>query len=143
MYQIIQTTHSYLAALTLLLLLVATVNGIIGANSQKAFEQKDASINRFALMAVHTMFLLGLTLLVLSPKVQFSNLKATMSDPFLRLYTIEHPFMNLIAVALVTIGFGRSKRAVGNGKKFKQTMIFFGLAFVIILSRIPWQYWFK
>jgi uncharacterized membrane protein len=144
MYPIIQPIHSYLAYLTLFLLAFATINGIMGANSQKAFEDKHLRINKFALIATHTMFLLGIILLFISPITQtaFADMKATMKNGVLRQYAIEHPTVNLIAVILVTIGNARVKRAVGNGKKFKQTMIFFGLALVLILSRIPWSNWF-
>lgn len=143
MYQIIQPIHSYLAYLTLFLLAFATINGIMGASSQKAFEDKDARINKFALIATHTMFLLGIILLFISPLAQsaFADMKAAMKNSTLRLYAVEHPAINLTAVILVTIGNARVKRAVGNGKKFKQTMIFFGLALVLILTRIPWSAW--
>lgn len=145
MYQIIQPIHSYLAYLTLFLLAFATLNGILGSGSQKAFEEKHARINKFALIATHTMFLLGIILLFISPITQsaFADMKATMKDSTLRKYAIEHPTVNLIAVILVTIGNARVKRAVGNGRKFKQTAIFFGLALVLILSRIPWSAWFN
>jgi len=143
MYPIIQPIHSYLAYLTLFLLAFATINGIMGNSSQKAFEEKDLRINKFALIATHTMFLLGIILLFISPITQtaFGDMKATMKDATLRKYAVEHPTINLIAVVLVTIGNARVKRAVGNGKKYKQTMIFFGLALVLILSRIPWSAW--
>ncbi|GAB3523672.1 hypothetical protein [Emticicia fontis] len=145
MYQIIQPIHSYLAYLTLFLLAFATLNGIMGSSSQKAFEEKHLKINKFALIATHTMFLLGIILLFISPITQaaFADMKATMKDSTLRQYAVEHPTINLIAVILVTIGNARVKRAVGNGKKFKQTAIFFGLALVLILSRIPWSAWFN
>ncbi|MBA4850987.1 hypothetical protein [Emticicia sp. BO119] len=145
MYQIIQPIHSYLAYLTLFLLAFATINGIMGSSSQKAFEEKHLKINKFALIATHTMFLLGIILLFISPITQtaFADMKATMKDSTLRQYAVEHPTINLIAVILVTIGNARVKRAVGNGKKFKQTAIFFGLALVLILSRIPWSAWFN
>ncbi len=144
MYQIIQPIHSYLAYITLFLLAFATINGIMGTTSQTAFEEKHARINKFALIATHTMFLLGIILLFVSPIAQsaFADMKATMKNSTLRLYAIEHPTINLIAVILVTIGNARVKRAVGNGRKFKQTMIFFGLALFLILSRIPWSNWF-
>lgn len=144
MYQIIQPIHSYLAYLTLFLLAFATLNGILGSGSQRAFEEKHARINKFALIATHTMFLLGIILLFISPITQaaFADMKATMKDSTLRKYAVEHPTINLIAVILVTIGNARVKRAIGNGKKFKQTAIFFGLALVLILSRIPWSAWF-
>lgn len=144
MYPIIQPIHSYLAYLTLFLLAFATINGIMGASSQKVFDEKHAKVNKFALIATHTMFLLGIILLFVSPITQtaFADMKATMKDSTLRQYAVEHPTVNLIAVILVTIGNARVKRAIGNGKKFKQTMIFFGLALVLILSRIPWSAWF-
>jgi uncharacterized membrane protein len=144
MYQIIQPIHSYLAYLTLFLLAFATINGILGSGSQKAFEEKHLRINKFALIATHTMFLLGIVLLFISPITQsaFADMKVAMKDSTLRKYAVEHPTINLIAVILVTIGNARVKRAVGNGKKFKQTAIFFGLALVLILSRIPWSAWF-
>lgn len=143
MYSIIQPIHSYLAFAVLFLLAFATINGIVGSTSEKAFEAKHANINKFALIATHTMFLLGLILLFVSPITQsaFADMKATMKDSVLRQYAVEHPTINIIAVILVTIGNARVKRAVGNGRKFKQTAIFFGLALVLILSRIPWSTW--
>jgi hypothetical protein len=144
MYNIILTIHSYLAFAALFLLAYATINGIIGSSSNKAFDTKDANINKFALIATHTMFLLGLILLFVSPIAQaaFADMKAAMKDSTVRAAIIEHPFINIIAVILVTIGNARVKRAVGNGRKFKQTAIFFGLALLLILSRIPWGVWF-
>ncbi len=144
MYSIIQPIHSYLAFAALFLLGFATINGILGSSSQKAFEAKDANINKFALIATHTMFLLGLILLFVSPIAQsaFADMKTAMKDSTVRAAIIEHPFVNIIAVILVTIGNARVKRAVGNGRKFKQTAIFFGIALLLILSRIPWGAWF-
>jgi hypothetical protein len=52
---------------------------------------------------------------------------------------VEHPFMNIIAAVLVTIGNAKSKKAIGNGRKFKVSMIFFGLALILILSRLPFE----
>lgn len=143
MYQIIQPIHSYLAFAALLLLAYATINGLIGSANNKIFSDSDARINKFALIATHTMFLLGIILLLVSPITQaaYADMKATMKDSTARLYAVEHPIINFIAVILVTIGNARVKRAIGNGRKFKQTAIFFGLALLFILSRIPWGAW--
>lgn len=143
MYSVILTIHSYLAFVALALLAAATINGIIGSTSEKSFEANHLKVNKFALIATHTMFLLGLILLFVSPNAQaaFADMKTTMSNSASRGAYIEHPTINLIAVVLVTIGNARVKRAVGNGRKFKQTAIFFGLALVLILSRIPWSTW--
>jgi hypothetical protein len=93
------------------------------------------------LISCHTMLLLGLILLAVSPiaEVAFADMGAAMKDSVLRKAVVEHPFTNIIAVVLATIGNAKSKKAIGNGRKFKVSMIFFGLALVLILSRLPFE----
>ncbi len=143
MYQIIQPLHSYIAFAALALLALATFNGISGTFNNKMFEETHRKTNLFALIATHTQFLLGLLLLATSPitEIAFADFGAAMKDSTLRLHALEHPTINILAVILVTIGNARVKRAIVNGVKFKQTMIFFGLALLLILSRIPWGKW--
>jgi hypothetical protein len=140
-YSIILNVHHYLAFIALVLLFVATINGILGVTSEKVFEDSHRKINLFALISTHTMLLLGLILLAISPTAQvaFSDMAATMKDGALRKAIIEHPTTNILAAVLVTIGNAKSKKAIGQGKKFKFTAIFFGLGLVLILSRLPWE----
>jgi hypothetical protein len=42
-------------------------------------------------------------------------------------------------VVLATIGNAKSKKALGNGRKFKVSFIFYGLALLLILSRLPFE----
>jgi hypothetical protein len=141
MYNIVLSLHHYISFAALLLLALAAVNGLIGSNSEKMFDNKDRKINLFALIATHTMFLLGIILLVVSPVAQtaFADMKLSMKDPILRKSIIEHPFTNIIAVVLATIGNAKSKKSIGNGTKFKASMIYFGLALLLILSRLPYD----
>jgi pantothenate kinase len=87
------------------------------------------------------MLLLGIVLLIISPIAQnaFADMGAAMKDGTIRKAVVEHPTMNIIAAVLVTIGNAKSKKAIGNGRKFKVSMIFFGLALVLILSRLPFE----
>ena len=48
----------------------------------------------------------------------------------------------LIVVALITIGYSKHKKKLVSRPKFKTLMIFYTLAFVLLLSRIPWGQWF-
>lgn len=141
MYQIFLHVHHYLAFIAIILLAWATINGILGMNSEKMFEDSHRKTNLFALIATHTMLLIGLVLLVVSPVAQmaFSDMGAAMKDSVTRKAIVEHPTMNILAAILVTVGNAKSKKAVGNGKKFKFTMIFFGLALLFILSRLPFE----
>ena len=141
MYSIILQAHHWISFIALALLAYATINGVIGSNSEKVFEDSHRKINVFALISAHTMLLLGLILLVVSPIAEsaFADMGAAMKDGVLRKAVVEHPFTNIIAVILATIGNAKSKKAVGNGRKFKVSMIYFGLALVLILSRLPFE----
>ncbi|NBA85416.1 hypothetical protein GVN16_06560 [Emticicia sp. CRIBPO] len=141
MYNVILSLHHYIAFAAVFFLAFATINGIIGSNSGKVFEDFHRKINVFALISTHTMFLLGVILLIVSPLAEtaFADMALTMKNAVLRKAVIEHPTTNIIAVVLATIGNAKSKKAIGNGKRFKVTMIFFGLALILILSRMPWE----
>jgi hypothetical protein len=45
----------------------------------------------------------------------------------------------LIAVILVQVGRSLSKKAVVSAAKHKKALIFFSIAMLLILSRIPWN----
>ena len=141
MYSIILQAHHWIAFIALALLAYATINGAIGSNSEKVFEDSHRKINLFALISTHTMLLLGIVLLIISPVAQtaFADMGAAMKDGAVRKAVVEHPTMNIIAAVLVTIGNAKSKKAVGNGRKFKVSMIYFGLALILILSRLPFD----
>ena len=141
MYSIILQAHHWIAFIALALLAYATINGAIGSNSEKVFDDSHRKINLFALISTHIMLLLGLVLLAISPVAQtaFADMGAAMKDGAVRKAIVEHPSMNIIAAVLVTIGNAKSKKAIGNGRKFKVSMIFFGLALILILSRLPFE----
>jgi hypothetical protein len=60
-----------------------------------------------------------------------------------RLLAVEHPFINIIAIVLITVSWSRHKKFVEGDKKFKSIAIFYGLGLLLILSRIPWGQWFN
>lgn len=140
-YTIIRSLHSGWAYLTLLLLVVAVINSFIGLSSKKEFTDKDRRIALFGLIATHIQFVIGLVIYFVSPlgKASFGN----MSDKALRLTSLEHPLINLIAVVLITIGWSRHKKLATSNAKFKSISLFFGLGLLLILLRIPWSLWLK
>lgn len=140
MYEFIQKFHSGWAYLALLLLVVAVVNSFIGMTSKKDFTSKDRKIALFALIGTHTQLLIGFVLYFVSP-LGLASL-GQMKDAALRLTSLEHPLLNVIAIVLITIGWSKHKKAVSNEAKFKSIAVFYGLGLVFILSRIPWNLWF-
>jgi hypothetical protein len=140
MYEFIQKFHSGWAYLALLLLVVAVVNSFIGMASKKEFTSKDRKIALFGLIGTHTQLLIGLILYFVSP-LGLASL-GQMSDKALRLTSLEHPLINIIAITLITIGWSKHKKLTTSESKFKTFSIFYGLGLVLILSRIPWSMWF-
>ena len=63
-----------------------------------------------------------------------------MKDPAIRLTSMEHPLINIVALALITIGWSKHKK-VANSLKFQKIMVFYGLGLLLILIRIPWSSW--
>jgi Na+-driven multidrug efflux pump len=142
MYQIIQTTHSYLAYLALGLLLASTIVSAMNLSATE-YNPMHAKIYKFTVIAIHTQLVLGLALLFVSPIAQsaYADMATAMKDKTLRLYAVEHPSVNIIAVILATIASAKVKRTAEVAKKYRTALIFFGLALVLILSRIPWSAW--
>ena len=140
MYEFIQKFHSGWAYLALLVLVVAVVNSFVGMFSKKEFTAKDRKIALFGLIGIHTQLLIGLILYFVSP-LGFASF-GQMSDKALRLTSLEHPLINIIGIALITIGWSKHKKMVTSESKFKTFSIFYGLGLLLILSRIPWSMWF-
>jgi len=64
-----------------------------------------------------------------------------MKNASIRLYLVEHPTINILAVALITIGYSKHKKKLISGPKYKTIAIFYTIALILILSRIPWDVW--
>ena len=141
MYTGLLHLHSGLAYLVLLGLIVCIIYALIGALSGRPFTERDRKFGLFGLIPAHLQFLVALILYFVSP-LGFSNLSSeTMGDSMARLYALEHPLVNLIAVALITIGYSRAKKLTESKSRFRSVYLFYGIGFILILSRIPWATW--
>ncbi len=140
LYVFLQKFHSGWAYLALLLLVVTVVNSLIGMASKKEFTAKDRKIAILGLIGTHTQLLVGLVLYFVSP-LGFESL-GNMADKALRLTSLEHPLVNIIAITLITIGWVKHKKLTTSESKFKTFSIYYGLGLLLILSKIPWQLWF-
>ena len=140
---ILQNIHSYWAYIVLLVLVIAIGNALIGRISNKSFTIKDLRISLFALIVTHIQLLVGLILYFVSPRFSAwqEGVGAVMGDSSLRLYLVEHPVTNILAVILITMGWSMHKRQAENGKKFMRIGLFYFFGLVLLLSRIPWSEW--
>ena len=141
MYETIQSVHSILAYAALGLLVLASINAIFGLTSKKLFIDKDLRLSLFTLIICHIQLLVGLILYFVSPLglEQLGNMK----DAAVRLTSLEHPLINIIALVLITIGWSKHKKEESNNGKFKKIAVFYTLGLILILSRLPWANWFN
>ena len=70
-----------------------------------------------------------------------NGMGATMKDPEIRLFIVEHPLMMILAITVLTVGFSKHKKQTTDGGKFKTIALYYGIALLFVLSRIPWSIW--
>ena len=146
MIKMLKLIHSYWAYIVLLILVIAVVNAIIGAISKKEFGAKDLKISLFALIASHIQLLIGLVAFYFSEfytVMKSVGMGETMKNSELRKILIEHPLVGIIGIVLITVGFSKHKKKTTSAEKFKTIAIFYTIALILILSRIPWTNWFS
>ena len=141
----IKMIHSYWAYIVVILLIFATINAIIGLTKNKEFTDKDLRISLFTLIVMHIQLLIGLGWYFMSPSykaLKEVGMGGAMKEAELRLLAVEHPLMMIVAIVFITIGWSKHKKKTTDTSKFKTIAIFYGLALLFVLSRIPWAQWF-
>ena len=145
MYETVQFIHSYWAYLVLIVLIIASINAIVGFVSNKEYGATNFRIALFTLIASHIQLLIGIVLYFVSPhftKFSAIGMGGVMKDSISRLYLVEHPLIMIIAVVLITMGYSKHKGKLTSKPKFKLLAIFYSIALILMLSRIPWNAWF-
>ena len=147
MYTTVQFIHSWWAYLVLFMLLIATINSLAGLVGKKEYQPKDFRIALFTLIVTHIQFLIGLILYFISPmglkNISNVGMSEVMKNGEFRLYAVQHPLIMIIVVVLVTVGYSKHKKRLVSGPKFRALTIFYALALIFTLSRIPWAQWFS
>ncbi|MGB2232712.1 MAG: hypothetical protein ACPH12_07275 [Flavobacteriaceae bacterium] len=140
----LKVIHSYWAYLVLLLLILSTANALIGLVSKREYSAKDFRISLSTLITSHIQLLIGIVLYFTNNYVsQFTEIGMSeiMKNSALRSTLVEHPITMIIALVLITIGYSKHKKKLTSKPKFKTLSIFYTIALVLILSKIPWNTW--
>lgn len=142
MYSVVLLLHSYNRWLVLSFLLFALFRSYRGWLQRKPFTKLDNRVRHITATVVHVQLLLGLWLYAISPLVSYflHHFKDAVKEREVRFFGMEHSFMMLLAVVLITIGSAKAKRKRTDREKFKTTAIWFTLGLLVILSSIPWQF---
>ncbi|MEY2963826.1 MAG: hypothetical protein RL754_1087 [Bacteroidota bacterium] len=138
MYTGLLHLHHWLPFLWMLLMLVVIVQNFLVWKSDRDFTPSLVRQNKIAIMLTHIQVLVGLVMLFGFHLDQFSEMGTLMKDSALRFKFIEHPVTMLIGAVLVTVGSAKSKRGSDDASKSKAIVIWFGIGFLLMLSRLPW-----
>jgi len=143
MYETVHILHSYWAYLVLLIVTLATFNALIKFLRKKEFHNHDLRITLFALIVSHIQLLIGFILFFVSPNGLSAIKENGMGGltSLARQLAVEHPFVGILGIILLTIGFSKHKKKLTSTMKFKTITIFYLLAWLLFFSRIPWNNW--
>jgi hypothetical protein len=134
--------HSFIRWALVLLMLVSIIKAAMSTSGNTPYTPSDRKRTLFTMIAAHLQLIIGVILYLTSPIVQAgrSNMAAAMKDTALRYWTVEHLSMMIIAIVFITIGNIRSKKMDTDGGKYKQILIWFGLALLVIIAAMPWPF---
>jgi len=136
--------HNLLRWVILVLLVISIIKGYTGWQQKKIFTPGDKKTWLFTMIAAHTTLLLGLIQLffgrygIISQGIPEGV--HVMKDKFYRFFLVEHPTGMVIAIILITLGYGMSKKPVSDEIKFRKAFWYFFIALLIILITIPWPF---
>jgi hypothetical protein len=134
--------HNILRWAVLLLGIWTLINALTGVLSKRNYTGSDNKANLFFMISCDIQLLLGLILYFNG--MWFDNLKnntaEVMKNGVLRFFSMEHSLMMIIAWLLVHVGRSMVKRGDTDAQKHKRSLLFFGIALLIILAMIPWPF---
>ena len=145
MFETVKMLHSYWAYLALLMIVIATFNALFKFFGKKEFHPIDFRISLFTLIVFHIQLLIGIVLFFAADYISLISemgMKDVMANKLLRSNIVEHPLMMIIAIVFITVGYSKHKKKLTSTPKFKMIAIFYTLALICVLAKIPWNAWF-
>ena len=134
--------HSWTRWIILILGLIVIIQGYSGWKGNKLFLKGHNTRSAIFVGFFHLQVLMGLIIyFALSPVVQtaFEDFGVAMKNSDLRFWAVEHGFIMIVAAVVAQIGRIKIKKAASDVLKHKATFVYFLIALILVLSRIPWN----
>ncbi|MEY4968808.1 MAG: hypothetical protein RLZZ261_579 [Bacteroidota bacterium] len=141
MYTGLLHSHRSLAYLFLLAALTTVVLALINRLQNKPTSKALNGLTLATLILGHLQLLFGLGLYFVGPwfGMLTENTGEVMRNADLRLFAVEHILVNIIGIALVTVGRSRFKKLDVDRRKQQAVIAYVGLGLLLIASRVPWE----
>lgn len=139
--QTILVLHNILRWAVLLFGLWTVLSAMSGLAGKRNYTAADSRSNFLFMLSCDIQLVLGLILYYQNSWFErLKELGNNMKDANNRFFTMEHGLLMIIALILVHVGRIAVKKAVSPAAKHKRSLLYFGLAIVIILAAIPWPF---
>jgi len=138
MYNVIKHAHSGFRYVVLLLILIAIISAFVGWLGNKKYTNGTRKLNLFAMVSVHIQVLVGIVLYFFSniTKVAMNNWGDAMKNQTLRYWALEHVVLMLLAMAIITIGYSKSKKSSTDVFKHRNIAIYYTLTLIVIVVAV-------
>lgn len=139
---ILLALHNLLRWVILIALLYVLVKSLGVMNAKSAFSGGDRKAALILLISSHLTLLIGLYQWLFGRFGIISHSLPEgvelMKDKFYRFYWVEHPFGMVLAITLITIGYGAVKKGTVQAGLGKKAFWLFLIALIVLAATIPW-----
>lgn len=141
-YPFILAMHSIWRWEVLLIMIISLSTFFYKKTQQLPFSPIDQILLRTVVISFYIQLFLGFCLYIMSPITQYflQHFNTAVHLRQIRFFGMEHSSMMIIAAVFLTICACKSKNADTDDQRFKLLLIWFGLALLIVLSSIPWEF---
>ena len=133
--------HNLIRWAVIIFALWTLFSAISGVTSKRSYTSSDNRAGFLFTLSCDIQLVLGLVLYFANSWFdRLKHLGDNMKDANSRFFTMEHALLMIIAWILVHVGRVSVKRAITPAAKHKRSLLFFGLAILIILAAVPWPF---
>jgi hypothetical protein len=136
--------HNLLRWVVLILLILMVVRSYAGRGGNRVWSEGDRKTALFLLISSHLQLVIGLYQWMTGAwglaQIQANGMADTMKNSVSRFYAVEHFAGMLIAIALVTIAYSTSKKAINDDAKYNKLFWYYTIALGLILALVPWAF---
>lgn len=134
--------HSWLRWLIIIAAVWTVIRAIGGVAGHKPYKKADSKSNLFFMIFMDLQFLIGIIVYFIRGWANkwSGNIGDMMGNSAERFFAVEHLVMMIIALILVHVGRNAVKKASIDRKKHSRSLVYFGIALILILIAIPWPF---
>lgn len=136
--------HNLLRWVIFVLLILSVVKSYTGWKQGRAFSDGDRKTWLFTMIASHITLLLGLYQWFAGRFGLFTHERpegvSMMKSVFYRFFQMEHPVTMIVAILLITLGYGTARKPLSDADKYRKAFTLFLVALILILIRVPWPF---